>query len=108
MSSEGSKSATSSTSGQAPAEWDQLELAVRRLVDEYDQWRRRALEAEQRAEELDTTLRETTDGTLDPVALGRRVEALEEENKALRKRIESARDRVNRIVARLQFLEENR
>lgn len=89
-----------------PAEWDHLELAVRRLLDDYDRWRSRAQRAEERVRELEATLRDVSDGTLDPVALAERIDALEAENRALRTRLDQARDNIHRILARLQFLEE--
>lgn len=91
-----------------PAEWDQLELAVRRLLEDYDQWRRRALAAEKRVENLEATLRDVTEGKVDPVALGKRIEVLEAENRKLRERLGRAGETVDRILARLQFLEEER
>lgn len=91
-----------------PAEWDQLELAVRRLMDEYQQWKRRALAAEARLREVEATLREVSSGALDPVALTERIEALEAENRDLRNRLGRARETIERILARLQFLEEER
>lgn len=94
--------------GRTPAEWDQLELAVRRLLDEFDQWRQRAQVAERRVQELDAALRDMTEGRLDPVELARRVEELEAENRTLRQRMDGARENVSRILARIQYLEEDR
>ncbi|HEY8484591.1 MAG TPA: hypothetical protein VIL13_08270 [Longimicrobiales bacterium] len=91
-----------------PPEWDRLELGVRRLLDDYDLWRRRARGAERRVQELEATLRDITGGALDPLALLARIEALQEENRALRGRLAEARAKVERIVARLRFLEEER
>lgn len=88
------------------AEWDRLELVVRRLLDDYDRWRRRAVAAEARVRELDAALREVTEGKLDPLALAARIEALERENGALRERLGEARERIDRILSRLRFVEE--
>ena len=91
-----------------PPEWDRLELAVRRLLDDHEEWRRRAEAAARRVRELDAALRDVTDGALDPVELKRRVEVLETRNAELRQRLDKARESVDRILARLQFLEEDR
>ena len=104
MSSAGSRQ----SGARRPDEWDRLELAVRRLLDAYDQWCQRALVAERRASELDAALRDISEGRLDPVELVRRVESLEAENEALRERLAAAREQVSRILTRLQFLEEDR
>jgi hypothetical protein len=91
-----------------PAEWDRLELSVRRLLDDHERVRERERAAERRIQELETLLREVTGGGLDPVALNARVAALEAENRELVRRLEEARERVSRIIARLRFLEEER
>mgnify|MGYP001156622134 FL=1 len=91
-----------------PPEWDRLELSVRRLLDDYDRWRRRARAAEQRVEALEATLREVTSGALDPAEMSRRIEALEAENQELKERLAQARLRVSRLLERLRFLEEER
>lgn len=91
-----------------PAEWNELELAVRRLLQARDAWRRRAIEAEKRASELESTVRALSSGELDPVALSARVEELTAENQALRERLESASKRVRSLIQRLDVLEEPR
>jgi len=91
-----------------PPEWDRLELSVRRLLDDYDRWRRRARAAEQRVETLEATLRDVAAGAIDPAEMSRRIEALQAENRDLRERLDQARERVRRLVERLRFLEEDR
>lgn len=91
-----------------PPEWERLELSVRRLLDDYETWRRRAREAEARIEELESTLTRVSSGSLDPVALGDRVKELESENVRLRGRIEAAAEHLRRTFARIQFIEEER
>jgi len=91
-----------------PPEWDRLELAVRRLLDEYAACRRRAEAAERRVAELEKALREVAAGVVDPFELRQRVAELEAENAALRERIEQARAGVSRIAARLRFMEDDR
>src|SRR5690606_21463337 len=70
-----------------PAEWDRLELSVRRLLDDHERVRERERAAERRIQELETLLREVTGGGLDPVALNARVAALEAENRELVRRL---------------------
>lgn len=90
------------------AEWNGLEVAVRRLIDARDAWRRRALEAERRVCELESALDDVLSGKLDPVELTQRVEALASENRALRERVVAAREKVRGILQRLEMLEEVR
>lgn len=92
----------------APPEWTRLELTARHLLDGYDALRRRARTAEARVQELERTVREVSAGELDPVTLAARLRAAEDENRALRHRLEQARDRVRRILARIEFLEDER
>jgi hypothetical protein len=96
-----------SSSGTA-AELERLSGSVRRLLSEWDRWQRRASAAEARVRELESALREVTSGKVDPMALGERVHALEQENRFLARRLDRARESVKRISARLQFLDEDR
>ncbi len=89
-------------------DWDRLELVVRRLMDDHDTWRRRALTAEKRNRELETTLAEISAGRLDPAEVSARARSLERENRVLAKRMQNARDIIERILDRIEFVEENR
>jgi hypothetical protein len=91
----------------AQAEWDRLELGVRRLLDEHGDWRRRALAAEQQLRAAEATLADVSGG-LDPAELSAEVERLEARNAELVDRLERARAHVNTILTRLQLLEEDR
>ncbi len=91
-----------------PPEWDSLELAVRRLLDDYQSARRRATSAERRLRELEAAFAQLRSGDVDPLALHGRVEQLEAENRALQARLQEAAERVRRLLARTQFLEEER
>lgn len=91
-----------------PPEWDELELAVRRILDEFEQWRRRAVAAEKRVKQLETALQEFATGKVDPARMTSRVEELEREKRELTGRLERARGGVDRIMERLQFVEEAR
>ncbi len=96
-----------SGAGQA-SELAQLTAAVRRLLSDWEQWRGRAVAAEARSGELERALRDVTSGGVDPVSLANRVQALEQENRFLARRLDRARESVKRISARLQFLDEDR
>ncbi len=91
-----------------PTEWDALELAVRRLLDDYQALRRRAAAAEHRVRELETALAQLGSGAVDPIALQARARELEAENLALQARVDDAAERVRRLLARTHFLEEDR
>lgn len=92
--------------GVLPEEYLRLESSVRRLLDEAAGYRARAKVAEQRAGELEHTLRDFSSGTLDPVKLKERLRTLEEENQDLRRRLVEAQDRIRRLIARFDFLRE--
>src|SRR5690606_41499211 len=70
----------------APVEWDRLELAVRRLLDEYAACRRRAEAAERRVVELEAAMHEVGVGAVDPFDLHERIAALDDEDASLRER----------------------
>jgi cell division protein FtsB len=71
---------------------DQLEIVLRHVMDELTTWHTRALKAE-------------TDRGSSPAAATRGAE-LEQENKQLRQRVEAAGRRVNELLSRLTFLED--
>lgn len=100
-------SAGAETGGrELPAEYARLEAAVRRLLDEAAGYRARAQVAEERAAELDRTLRDLSSGALDPVKLRQGLRRMEEENQELRRRMVGAQDRIRRLIARFDFLRE--
>src|SRR5690625_294551 len=89
-----------------PGDWDRLDIAVRRLLDDYDDQVRSRAAAEVRVRELESTIEEISKGELDPIVLRERVDELEAENRELRERLEKARAKIERIIARLDFLED--
>lgn len=91
-----------------PPEWDSLELAVRRLLEAHDALRRRAEDAERRVKELEAALGDVSTGALDPLQLSERASTLERANRDLLERISQANVVVERIAARLNFLEADR
>jgi cell division protein FtsB len=83
---------------------DQLETILRHVADELATWRTRALKAE--AELKESGARGSSAGAKpDPETRGRVID-LEQENKALRQRVDAARLRVHDLLSRLTFLEE--
>ncbi len=91
-----------------PPDWDRLEDAVSRLLEEHDAMRDRLQAANERVRELEDALSAVTSGDLDPVALSEQVELYERDNRALMNRLSQARAAIERIQARLQFLEDDR
>ncbi len=90
------------------AKLERLSTAVGRLLADWEHLKIRTDAAEARAHELEAALRDVTSGTVDPVTLANRVQALEHENRFLAQRLDRARESVKRISARLQFLHEDR
>ena len=82
---------------------DQLETILRHVADELAIWRARAVKAEGELKEAAGG----RSGSTKPDAESRgRVTDTEQENKALRQRVEAARVRVHDLLSRLTFLEE--
>ena len=84
---------------------DQLETILRHVAEELTGWRARALKAEADLKESGARGGGAGGAKLDLEARGR-VADLEQENKALRQRVEAARLRVHDLLSRLTFLEE--
>jgi predicted RNase H-like nuclease (RuvC/YqgF family) len=82
------------------------EAAVGRLLKELTALRARTLQAEERVAEVELLLRKFTKGDADPAGLERKTKALEDENAELRRRLEQGRDGVDRLLARIRFIEE--
>ncbi|HET9981998.1 MAG TPA: hypothetical protein VFQ38_00355 [Longimicrobiales bacterium] len=89
-----------------PAEFGRLEDSVRRMLEEFTALRRRAAQAEARVRQLEGTVAQLSGGAFDPEALLGRVHALEAENRQLRARLDTAAAHVRRLLARINFLEE--
>jgi FtsZ-binding cell division protein ZapB len=82
---------------------EELEELARHMLDELSGWRRRCLTAEAELQEL----RSVGGGSgPDLVKARQRLVELETENKALRQRVDTARDRVRGLMGRLSFLEQ--
>jgi predicted nuclease with TOPRIM domain len=76
----------------------ELEAVIGAVTAEVAQWRRRALKAE--------ASRSKAGATPDLAAARDRIQSLEEENVELHVRLRTARERVEQLLTRLQFLEE--
>jgi len=83
---------------------DQLETILRHVADELALWRARAVKAEAELKESGGAGRGSA-VKLDPETRVR-VADLEQENKTLKQRVEAARTRVQDLLSRLTFLEE--
>lgn len=85
---------------------DELEQLLRHFGEELAAWRRRSLKAEAELQEYKTR----GGGPAGPemVQTRQRVVELEMENRQLRQRIDSARERVATIESRLTFLAQDR
>ena len=80
------------------AAFAELEALIRALGDEMAAWRRRAHEAEARLKEL------TPVPSAGAPVMPERVRELEQENRELRQRLETARQRTKQLVDRMRFL----
>jgi len=83
----------------------ELEPVLQNLAEELAAWRRRTLKAEGELKEA-----QASGGVVAGAELKesrQRVIELETENQALRQRIESAKERLRALVARLAFLEQH-
>ena len=91
-----------------PGEWAELELAVRRILDEHDALKVQLARAQARCTELEGALQNFSSGSVDPVDVQKRVEVLARENQDLKSRLAQAHQRVTVVMDRLRFAEETR
>ena len=86
--------------------WDRLERAARAAAIALDEWRRRALEAEQEVQRLRGELQDLGSlGSLPSIESGDELRRLRAENAVLTSRAAEARQRVTGLLARLAVLE---
>jgi predicted nuclease with TOPRIM domain len=85
-----------------------LDAAVARLIEELASAKDRAAEAEAESTELQELVRRFTGDEAEAGRLLTRISNLEGENSDLRTRLERGRQGVDRLLARLKFLEEQR
>jgi predicted RNase H-like nuclease (RuvC/YqgF family) len=96
--------------GQGPEASTMLRLdgAVERALERIRELEERLEGAEERARDLDGLLAHMSGGELPPTALLDRVRALEGENADLRRRLSGGREGVERLLAKIRFLEDQR
>lgn len=85
-----------------------LDAAVGAVLASLDRMRERVRRAEERSRELGELLERYRTGQEDPEEVASRAERLSADNERLRRRLEEGRDAVERILARIRFLEEQR
>ena len=88
--------------------FDALDKAVARTLKELKSFRRRALDAEQRSAELTELLKGFKSGKETVGGMKQRLTRLEKENKDLRSRVGQGREAVERMLARIDFLEDQK
>ena len=82
-----------------------LDEAVVRALEELKSLRQRALGAEGRSAELEALLKSFESGEETAGGMKRRLTRLEEENRDLRLRVAHGRETVERMLARIDFVE---
>ena len=85
-----------------------LEVRVGEAVERLESLRTRATVAESKNAELEELVRRFTGDEAAPGRLLSRLQQLERENSDLRDRLMRGRDGVDRVLARIRFLEEQR
>ena len=85
-----------------------LDKAVVRTLEELKGFRQRALEAERRSAELEALLKSFESGEETLGSMKKRLTRLEEENRDLRLRVGHGRETVERMLARIGFLEDQK
>jgi hypothetical protein len=85
-----------------------LEEALDRALARIRELEAGLADAHSRARELDDALKGVTGGELEPSVLMDRVGALEGENEELRSRLAQGREGIERLLARIRFIEERR
>lgn len=90
------------------AAFQSLEAAVGRTLEELERLRGELDAARADRERLTGLLQAFRQGDRDPAEMSERLEALERENADLRDRVTRGREGVERLLARIRFLEDQR
>ncbi len=85
-----------------------IEAAVGVAVGEIERLRGEVARMEAQGEELEGLIRGVTSGERSPREMIDQISILEEENRDLRARLNQGREGVERLLARIRFLEEQR
>jgi len=84
---------------------DELERAIGDMLDRLTWMNERMSLAEEKSEELEELLRRFTGHEVEPGDMVSRLRKLEEENGDLRARVDQGREGVERLLAKIRFLE---
>ncbi len=106
MSSSGSKKEISQDGVSPDQAVERLEKAVTAALEEVEQLRGEVVRTHAQGEALEGLLKGVTSGEEGPRELIEKLHILEEENRDLRSRLDQGRAGVDRILARVKFLEE--
>jgi hypothetical protein len=87
---------------------DGLATAVERALERVSQMQDRLRVAEGRRDELEGLLAKMADGSANPAEMLTRLKSLEIENADLARRLDDGREGVERLLAKIRFLEEQR
>ena len=85
--------------------FDALDRAISDALDRLRWMKERTELAEEKSEELEDLLKRFTGQEVDPGQMMSRLRQLEEENAVLRSRLEQGREGVERLLAKIRFLE---
>ena len=86
--------------------FEQLEEAVNSAAARLKELRSRLGQAQEDCREMKELLRKFTEGEEDPAGLMTRLSDLDSENGELRDRLKKGKEGVDRLLARIRFLEE--
>lgn len=84
-----------------------LESAVERLLDRVGELEDAVRKTNRRRQEVETLLERMTTGEENPARMSEQIRVLESENEDLRRRLDEGRAGVDRLLARVRYLEEN-
>jgi predicted nuclease with TOPRIM domain len=85
--------------------FDELERAIGDMLDRLTWMNDRMSLAEEKSEELEELLRRFTGHEVEPGDMVSKLRKLEEENSDLRARVDQGREGVERLLAKIRFLE---
>ena len=88
--------------------FDAVDAAIGRAVARVRELEARATAADQRTSEVEALLEKMASGEESPVQMKDELDRLQQENADLRDRLERGREGVERLLARIRFLEEQR
>lgn len=90
------------------AAFQELDEAIGTLIEELSTMKARASEAESKSAELEELVQRFTGDDAEAGRMLTRLKDLESENTDLKERLDRGRDGVERLIARIKFLEEHR